>query len=82
MFDAVPEIVMRLGRHALRAEARGKPPKTISSALHHLSLAGAILWFLGEISDLPILAMILLHWIRVDEEEARRIDALLDAQEE
>jgi putative membrane protein len=82
MFDAIPEIVMRLSRHALGAEARGKPRKTISGALHHLSLPGAILWFLAEISDLPILAMIRLHWIRVDEEEAKRIDALLDAQEE
>ena len=82
MFDAIPGIVMRLSRHVIGAEFWSKPPKTISGALHHQSLAGAILWFLAEISDLPILAMIFLRWIRVDEAEARRIDAMLDAQEQ
>ena len=82
MFDAIPGIVMRLSRHVIGPEFWSRPPKTIPSALHHQSLAGAILWFLAEISDLPILAMVFLRWIRVDEAEARRIDALLDAQEE
>ena len=82
MFDAIPGIVMRLSRYVMGAEFLGKAPKTISGALHHQSHAGAILWFRGEISDLPILALIFLHGIRVDEAEARRVDALLDAQEE
>ena len=72
---------MRLSRHVIGAEFWSKPPKTISNAVHHQSLAGTILWFLAEISDLPILSMIFLHGIRVDEAEARRVDALLDAQE-
>lgn len=78
-FDAIPGIVMRLSHHVIGAQYWSRPPKTISGALHHQSLAGAILWFLAEISDLPILAMIFIRWIRVDEAEARRIDALLDA---
>lgn len=81
MFDAIPGIVMRLSRHVIGSDYWSKPPKTTHIALHHQSLAGAILWFLAEISDLPILAMIFLRWIRVDEAEARRIDALLDAQD-
>jgi putative membrane protein len=50
--------------------------------MHHQLLAGAILWFLAEANDLPILAMVFVRWIRVDEAEARRIDAMLDAQEQ
>ena len=81
MFGAISGIVMRLCRPVMEAEFRSEPPKTISGTLHYQSLAGAILWFLGDPSDLPILSMIFLHGIRVDEAEARRVDALLDAQE-
>ncbi|GEM_PF-2951947 len=81
VFDAIPGIAMRLSRHVIGADFWAKPPRTIPIALHNQSLAGAILWFLAEISDLPIIAMVFIRWIRVDEDEARRIDALLDAQE-
>ena len=82
MFDAIPGIVMRLSHHVIGAEFWSKPPRTSPSAMHHQLLAGAILWFLAEASDLPILAMVFVRWIRVDEAEARRIDAMLDAQEQ
>jgi putative membrane protein len=82
MFDAIPGIVMRLSHHVIGAGFWSRPPSTISSAMHHQLLAGAILWFLAEVSDLPILAMVFVRWIRVDEAEARRIDAMLDAREQ
>ena len=44
--------------------------------------AGAILWAVGEGIDLPFLIIIVVLWMRADAEEARRIDALLDAQDE
>jgi putative membrane protein len=81
MFDAIPGIVMRLSHHVVGANFWSRPPRTIPGAMHHQLLAGAILWFLAEVSDLPILAMVFVRWIRVDEAEARRIDAMLDAQE-
>ncbi|OIQ75705.1 cytochrome c oxidase caa3 assembly factor (Caa3_CtaG) [mine drainage metagenome] len=81
MFDAIPGIVMRLSTHVIGSEFWTRPPRTTATALHHQSLAGAILWFVAEISDLPILAMVFIRWIRTDEAEARRIDAILDAKE-
>ena len=44
--------------------------------------AGAILWAVGEGIDLPFLIIIVVLWMRADAEEARRVDALLDAQDE
>jgi putative membrane protein len=82
LFDAIPGIVMRLNTHVIGAEFWSKAPRTTPSAMHHQLLAGAILWFVAEASDLPILAMVFVRWIRVDEAEARRIDAMLDAQEQ
>ena len=43
--------------------------------------AGAILWAVGEGIDVPFLLVIVVLWMRADAEEARRMDALLDAQE-
>ncbi|HUW78343.1 MAG TPA: cytochrome c oxidase assembly protein [Candidatus Nanopelagicaceae bacterium] len=81
-FDAIPGIVMRLSHRVIGASYWNKPPSTPSTAMHHQLLAGAVLWFIAEASDLPILAMVFVRWIRVDEAEARRIDALLDSMEE
>ena len=43
--------------------------------------AGAILWAVGEGIDVPFLLIIVVLWMRADAQEARRMDALLDAQE-
>jgi len=43
--------------------------------------AGAILWAVGEGMDVPFLLLILILWMRADAAEAKRIDAVLDAQD-
>ena len=43
--------------------------------------AGATLWVVGELVDLPFLYLVIRRWMRADAEEARRIDAELDARD-
>lgn len=57
-------------------------PGGTAAALADQSTAGAILWGVGEGIDVPFLIVILVLWMRADAAEARRMDALLDAQEE
>ncbi len=78
--DAIPGIAMRLRDTVLDpahylAVARGRGP----SPLDDLHLAGSILWFVAETVDLPVLAILVLVWIRTDEREAREVDRRLDA---
>jgi cytochrome c oxidase assembly factor CtaG len=51
-------------------------------ALSDQNAAGAILWAVGEGIDVPFLIVIIVLWMRADAVEARRMDALLDAQDE
>jgi putative membrane protein len=51
-------------------------------ALSDQNTAGAILWGVGEGIDVPFLIVLIVLWMRADAAEARRMDALLDAQEE
>jgi putative copper resistance protein D len=44
--------------------------------------AGATLWVVGELVDLPFMFLVIRRWMRADAEEARRIDAELDAQDD
>jgi putative membrane protein len=41
---------------------------------------GAILWLVGEVIDLPFLAILVTRWIKTDEREAATIDRALDAR--
>ncbi|WP_251732594.1 cytochrome c oxidase assembly protein [Frankia sp. R82] len=43
--------------------------------------AGAILWGVGEVADLPFIAVLMVRWMRADEREAREADRLLDEAE-
>jgi cytochrome c oxidase assembly factor CtaG len=40
-------------------------------------MGGALMWISGMILILPALALVMLDWMRVDEREARRMDARL-----
>ena len=82
LLDAVPGIALRLHGGVLAAGYwtalhRGWGP----SPLADQHLAGGMLWFFGEAGDLPFLVMAMVAWIRVDAEEAARIDHALDLAE-
>ncbi len=78
VIDAVPGIVMRLSTGVIGASHWSQFPH----ALDNQSIAGAFLWAIADVSDLPIIALVFVRWMRADAEEARRVDAMLDAMEE
>lgn len=80
--DAVPGIAIRL-RTSLLAPAHYLAVHRTwgPSHLNDQRLGGAIVWFLAETIDLPVLAILVVLWIRADEREARTVDRQLDQQE-
>jgi putative membrane protein len=80
--DAVPGIAIRLRSSLLAPEHYLAVQRTWGpSRLHDQQLGGAIVWFLAETIDLPVLALLVFRWIRADEREAVAIDSHLDRQE-
>ena len=60
--------------------AHGDPGGNVG-ALSDQHAAGAILWAVGEGIDVPFLLVVVVLWMRADADEARRMDAILDAQD-
>ncbi|HEX4018204.1 MAG TPA: cytochrome c oxidase assembly protein [Frankiaceae bacterium] len=81
--DAIPGIAIRLRTSLLAPEHYLAVHRTWGpSRLHDQQLGGAIVWFLAETIDLPVLALLVFRWIRMDEREAIVIDRQLDQQEQ
>jgi cytochrome c oxidase assembly factor CtaG len=79
IFDALPGIVVRLTNHVLAHDYYAAVGRTWGpSLLADQRIGGAVLWFVGETADLPLLAILLVLWIRADRAEAARIDRELD----
>jgi putative membrane protein len=77
--DAVPGIAIRLRSSLLAPEHYLAVRRTWGpSRLHDQQLGGAIVWFLAETIDLPVVALLVVRWIRADEREAFSIDQQLD----
>ncbi len=81
VFDAIPGLVMRLSTQVIGADYWARTPALARHALDNQSWAGAILWFIADVSDLPIIGLVVVRWMRVDAAEARHIDALLDERD-
>jgi putative copper resistance protein D len=84
VLDAIPGIVLYLsttlvagGWYAVHGDPGG-----LSWAQVDQQTGGAILWGVGEAIDVPFLIVVVALWMRSDAEEARRMDALFDAQED
>jgi cytochrome c oxidase assembly factor CtaG len=81
VLDAVPGIVLRLHTHpvtdffAHRALHSWSPGR-----MHDQHIAGAIVWCVAEVIDLPFLLLVFHRWQRVDAREAADVDAVLDAE--
>lgn len=81
VIDAVPGVVMRLSNNLVTSyfterSAAGWSP----SALHDQRIAGATLWCVAEIIDLPFLFLVYRRWLRVDARDAATVDAVLEAE--
>lgn len=80
VFDAIPGILLRLNGHVLDrvAPMMGNLPAWWPTTLHDQHLSGDFLWFLAEITDIPVLIVLFIRWSRVDRQDAREIDELSD----
>jgi len=81
VLDAIPGIALRLHSTVLTSffdhrvhQAWARTP------LHDQQLAGAILWSVAELLDVPFLALLFVQWIRADARDAAEIDAVLEAE--
>lgn len=81
VLDALPGIVLRLRNTVATSwfAERGVHSWT-PAALHDQHLAGAILWCVAEIIDLPFLVLVYRRWLRADARDAARVDAVLEAE--
>jgi putative membrane protein len=82
LMDAIPGILLRLNGAILdRAPALvGTFPDWFPHALRDQQLSGDLLWFIAEVSDVPILAIFIIRWMRSDKKEASSLDDLSDAE--
>jgi putative membrane protein len=81
LVDAVPGIVLRLETHLTMAGFGTGRPAWAGSWQADQHTAGAVLWTVAEVLDLPFLALVVVQWMRADAREARDVDALLDRQQ-
>ncbi|MGI8679405.1 MAG: cytochrome c oxidase assembly protein [Jatrophihabitans sp.] len=81
VIDALPGIVLRLHNGLMTSwfDHRDRHSWT-PTGLHDQRLAGAILWCIAELIDLPFLFLVFRRWVRVDAKDAARVDAVLEAE--
>lgn len=81
LVDAVPGIVLRLQTSLSSTFFAHRVAHSWALApLKDQQRAGAILWAVAEVLDLPFLLLIFRRWIRADAREAAEIDTVLDAE--
>jgi putative membrane protein len=81
VLDALPGIVLRL--HTTLANTWFTHRSVLAwspQPLHDQQVAGAILWCVAEVIDLPFLVLVYRRWLRADERDAARVDAVLEAE--
>ena len=81
VLDALPGVILRLHTGLVtdwfdhRARHAWTP-----DALHDQRVAGAVLWCIAEIIDLPFLVLVFRRWVRADARDAAAADAVLEAE--
>jgi cytochrome c oxidase assembly factor CtaG len=84
ILDAIPGILIRLNDHILDGvgPVLGAVPDWFPSRLRDQQLSGDLLWFIAEVSDIPILILLFVRWSKVDRKEAKKLDDLSDEEME
>jgi cytochrome c oxidase assembly factor CtaG len=81
VLDALPGIVLRLRRTLSTSFwAHAAPLPGALAPLRDQQRAGAILWGVAELLDLPFIVVLFLRWVRADARDAAAIDAVLEAE--
>jgi putative membrane protein len=81
VLDALPGVILRLHTGLVTSwfDRRTRHDWT-PNALHDQRVAGAILWCIAEIIDLPFLVLVYRRWLRADARDAAEVDAVLAAE--
>jgi putative membrane protein len=81
VLDALPGVVLRLRNGLVTGwfDYRDLHSWT-PDGLHDQRVAGAILWCIAEIIDLPFLVLVYRRWLRADARDAAVVDAVLEAE--
>lgn len=81
VLDALPGVILRLHTGLVTSwfEHRAIHSWT-PNALHDQQVAGAVLWCVAEIIDLPFLVLVFRRWQRADARDAAHVDAVLEAE--
>jgi cytochrome c oxidase assembly factor CtaG len=81
VLDALPGVILRLHTGLVTSwfDHRARHSWT-PNALHDQRVAGAVLWCVAEIIDLPFLVLVYRRWIRADARDAAQVDAVLEAE--
>ncbi len=81
VLDALPGVVLRLHTGLVTGwfDAQRSTPLD-AGALRDQRVAGAILWCIAEVIDLPFLFLVYRRWLRADARDAARVDAVLEAE--
>lgn len=81
VLDALPGLALRLHKTLATSYFDLRPTRSWSpSPLHDQQIAGAVLWCVAELLDLPFLVLVFRQWIRADAKDAADIDAVLEAE--
>ncbi|MDT4891988.1 MAG: hypothetical protein QOE97_1023 [Pseudonocardiales bacterium] len=81
VLDAIPGIALRLHTTLVTGwfDARTVRPWSLRP-LHDQQIAGAVVWVVAELIDLPFLLLVYRRWLRADERDAAAADAVLEAE--
>jgi putative copper resistance protein D len=80
LLDALPGIFVMTAPPLLAQRVAGSAGRTWGpSPAWDQQLAGGAMLAVAEVVGLPVLAAIIVAWVRADEADARRVDAALDA---
>ena len=81
VLDAIPGIALRLHTRLATSyfDHRVLRPWSVAS-LRDQQTAGAIVWVVAELIDLPFLLLVYRRWLRADERDAAAVDAVLEAE--
>jgi putative membrane protein len=81
VLDALPGVILRLKTDLVTSWFDHRAIHSWTpQALHDQQVAGAILWCIAEIIDLPFLVLVYRRWLRADARDAARVDAVLEAE--
>lgn len=81
ILDAFPGIALRFQTHMTVVHFALDRPAFAPVPIDDQHTAGAILWVVAEVLDLPFLILAATRWIKADAREAAILDAELDARQ-